>query len=100
MPDDEVSRNLVTESFYGIILRNLGLGGERVRRGVAGRVLPRRQLAGSFQHRISDRADVRVNALEVAQDIEVQRARLDAFRPPFTEPFEMPVAGCKLNAAQ
>ena len=37
------------------------------------------QLAGLVEDREGDRADVRVDALEVAQDVEVQRARIDAF---------------------
>jgi hypothetical protein len=38
------------------------------------------QFAGSFKNRISDRADVRVDALEVAQHVEMERACLYAFR--------------------
>ena len=49
----------------------------------------RLQLAGRFQDRIGDRADMRINALEVAQDVEMQRARLDACGQPFAQPGKM-----------
>jgi hypothetical protein len=38
------------------------------------------QLAGLVEDRKGDRADVRVDALQVAQDVEVQGARVDALR--------------------
>jgi hypothetical protein len=38
------------------------------------------QFAGCLENRIGDRADVRVDALEVTQDVEMERARLYAFR--------------------
>ena len=60
----------------------------------------RRQFAGGFQHRIGDRADMRMDALEVAQHVEMQRRRLQALRPAFAQPLEMPVGGFKLGAAQ
>ena len=38
--------------------------------------------------------------LRSAQDVEVQRRRLQAFRPAFAQPLEMPVGGVELGFAQ
>jgi hypothetical protein len=40
-----------------------------------------------------------VNAPEIAEDVEMQRACLYAFWPAFAQPLEMPVARCKFDAA-
>src|SRR4029079_11979982 len=48
-----------------------------------------RHLAGSLQHRVGDRAYVRVNALEVAQHVEVQRRRLQRLGPARAQPLEV-----------
>ena len=49
------------------------------------------QFAGELQDRIGDRGQVPVDALEVADDVEMDRARLDRFRPAFAQPREMAV---------
>src|SRR5713101_8716288 len=49
----------------------------------------RLQLARGLQDGIGDRANVRVDALQVTQHVEVQRTRLDALRASFTKPSEM-----------
>src|SRR6186997_1500400 len=40
----------------------------------------RREGAGRLEDRVGDAADVRVDPLEVADQVEVERARLDALR--------------------
>src|SRR5205814_935864 len=50
--------------------------------------------------RIGDRADVRMNALEVAQDVEVQRGRLDALRPSLAQAREMVFGRRELRIAE
>jgi hypothetical protein len=47
---------------------------------VAGYAFPRGQFAADFQDGIGDRTDVRVDAPKIAQDVEMQRASLYAFR--------------------
>jgi hypothetical protein len=41
-----------------------------------------------------------VNAPEIAEDVEMQRACLYAFWAAFAQPLEMPFARCKFDAAQ
>ena len=41
-----------------------------------------------------------MDALEVAQDVEMQRRGFEAFRPAFAQPLEMPVGGFELGVAQ
>src|SRR3712207_8320093 len=47
------------------------------------------QLPACFEDRIGDRGDVGINALEVAQDVEMQCARLDGSRLAFAQTTEM-----------
>ena len=58
------------------------------------------QFAGCLENRIGDRADVRVDALEVAQDVEMERARLYAFRAAFTQPRQMTVRTGELRGSE
>ena len=55
---------------------------------------------GGIQHRISDRADVRMDAFQVAQHVEVQRGRFQGLRPAFAQALEMPLGGGELGVAQ
>jgi hypothetical protein len=41
------------------------------------------QFAGALKHRVGDRAEMRMDALQVAQNVQMQRAGLDAFWTPF-----------------
>jgi hypothetical protein len=43
---------------------------------------------------------MRLYPLEVTQNVEMQRARFDAFRASFARPLEVPLAGRKLDAPQ
>jgi len=52
-----------------------------------------RHLSGGFKHRIGDRTDVGMNALEVAQDVEVERGRFDRFRPTCAQALEVVLGG-------
>src|SRR6185436_8598750 len=45
-----------------------------------------RERARRFEDRVGDRADVRVDALEVADQVDVQRAGLDALRRVLLQP--------------
>ena len=58
------------------------------------------QFAGCLENRIGDRADVRVDALEVAQDVEMERARLYAFRATFTQSRQMTVRTGELRGSE
>src|SRR6185437_8763904 len=70
------------------------------RKHIACRLEPRRlQLAGSFEHRVRDRADMRVDAFQVAQDVEMKRARLDALGAALAQAREMIVGGDALGLA-
>src|ERR1700682_3569959 len=51
------------------------------------------QFTQALQHRIGGGTNVRVNTLEITQDIEVQRTRFDALRSAFPQPRE--VAFCR-----
>src|SRR5262245_31616806 len=53
-----------------------------------------RQRAGRLEDRVGDRTDVRIDALQVADQVEVQRAGLDALRGVVLQPRD--VAGCVL----
>jgi len=69
----------------------------------AGSLIPqpaRLQLAGSLEDRIGDRTDMRVDALEVAQHIEMERTRLDAFRSTFAQPREMTLRKRELRGSE
>src|SRR5436190_18746205 len=71
----------------------------RLRRGLARQpALP--ELAGLLQDRIGDRGQVRVDALEVAQDIEVQRAGLDALDAAASQALQMPLGSGALALAE
>src|SRR5579875_701825 len=59
----------------------------------------RLQLAGGFEDGISDRADVRKYPLEVAQDVEVQRARFNCGGQPLAQSSEMVLGGRALHLA-
>src|SRR5208282_3759816 len=72
----------------------------RIRRRVVLRRAQRRQFAGRFQHRISYRADMRIDALEVGERVEMQRGRLQALRSAFAQPLEMAVSRLDLGFAQ
>jgi hypothetical protein len=69
--------------------KRLSLVGARLRAivllaGIGLRLAPQpggSQRAGAIEDRVGDRGQVRVDALEVADDVEVQRAGLDAGRP-------------------
>ena len=52
------------------------------------------------QHRICSGDDVRVDALEVAQDVEMQRARFDALRRALPATCEMALRRCALRFAE
>ena len=57
------------------------------------------QLAGLIQDRKCDRADVRMDALQVAQDVEVQGARVDALRAAGAQAREMVLRRVALGLA-
>src|SRR5687767_8364635 len=60
----------------------------------------RLQGAGLLEDRVGDRADVRVDALEVVDDVEVQRARLDRLHRLPRQALEMRVGVLLLELAQ
>jgi len=53
-----------------------------------------------LQYRIGDRADVGVNALKVAEDVEVQRGRLQAFLAAFAEALKVTIRSFKFGLTQ
>src|SRR5262249_33217544 len=57
------------------------------------------QIAGHFQDRISHRREVGIDTLEIANDIEMDGAGLDRFRPRLAQPRVMAVGGGKLGDA-
>src|SRR2546430_15756241 len=59
----------------------------------------RLQLAGRLQHRGRHRADMRVDALQVAEHVGMQWAGLDALGPAFAQPRKMPLGGGALDLA-
>ena len=71
-----------------------------IRCDVTGYAFPGRQSTSCLQHRIGDRADVRVNALEVAEDVEVQRGRLESFRAAFAQALEVAIRRFQLRLTQ
>lgn len=58
------------------------------------------ELARLLEDGIGDRGQMRVDALQVAQDVEMQGARLDALDPPAPEPLQMPLGGGALALAE
>jgi hypothetical protein len=59
--------------------------------------LPGRQFARGIEDGIDHRTDVRLNSLQVAQHIEMQRGGLG---PALAQTIEMPFGGGKLGVAQ
>ena len=53
-----------------------------------------------LEHGIGHRADVRVDALEVAQHVEMGRRRLHRLRPALAQPLEMALGCRQLGGAQ
>src|SRR5262249_22214038 len=58
------------------------------------------QLTCSLQHRVSNRTDVRVNALKITQHVQVQRTAFDTLWATLAQPCEMIVCSRKLRCAQ
>src|SRR5262245_62050746 len=58
------------------------------------------RLAGLLEDGIGDRHQMRVDALQVAQDVEMERAGLDRLRPVAPEALEMLVGGQALALAK
>src|ERR1700728_3979882 len=58
------------------------------------------QRAGALEHGISGRAQMRVHALQVPQDIQIQRIRFDRLRGPFAQACEVALGRGKLLLAQ
>ena len=60
----------------------------------------RQQLAALFEHRIGGGGDMGVDALEVAQHVEMQRAGLDALDPPGADAGEMSFGRARFEIAK
>ncbi len=58
---------------------------------------PPRHFTGCIERRISNRANVGVDALEVAQDVEMKGCRFQTLRPAFTQAFQMLLRRVKLG---
>src|SRR3954454_18925827 len=93
-------RTLTEESRAGgrLLPCRLGAGcGERD--GIACADVHRGDLARRLQHRIGDRADVRVDSLEITQHVEVERGRLLRLRLAFAQSYEVPLRRRELGVA-
>src|SRR5437660_1107621 len=58
-----------------------------------------RHFTGCIEHRISNRANVGVDALEVAQHVKMEGCRFQTLRPAFTQAFQMLLRRAKLGVA-
>src|SRR5207237_2577798 len=58
------------------------------------------KLTGCLQHGISDRANMRMNALEVTQHVEMQRGGFEALWPSLAQPLQVPLGRGELGVAQ
>ena len=56
------------------------------------------ELAGLLEDRVGDGGQMRVDPLQVAQHVEMQRARLDRLGQPVAQPAEVPLAGLASSA--
>ena len=55
------------------------------------------EFACGIEHGVGDRTDVRVNAPEIAQHVEMQRRGLDGLGPALAQTVEMPFGGGQLG---
>src|SRR5271155_5575405 len=58
------------------------------------------QRAGALEHGISGRTQMRVHALQIPQDIQIQRVRFDRLRGPFAQACEVALGRGKLLLTQ
>src|SRR5689334_14356214 len=75
-------------------------GGRGDRGGLGVGTAARLELASSIQYGIGDRADMRMNPLEIAQHVEMQRCGFQAFGAAFAQPVEMPLGRCQFGVAE
>jgi hypothetical protein len=78
--------------YSGAVLQGVGCG-----LGIRG---TRSDLTRCLQHGVGDRADMRMDSLQVAKHVQMQRARLDTLRSSLAQPGQMMVGGGKLRAPQ
>src|SRR5271168_3798300 len=58
------------------------------------------QRSGALEHGIGGGTKMRVDALEIAQDVHVQGVRLDGFGSSFAQAHEVALGGCELPFPQ